>query len=381
MISFAILKQSKKSRARIGILSTPHGEVETPALVAVATRAVVKTLTHEQAAATGTQIAIANTFHLHLRPGEKVVERAGGLHTFMAWDKPLMTDSGGFQVFSLGFGRDLGVGKLLKIFPEIRGEVIRAHAQPKALRITPAGVAFRSPIDGKELFIGPRESIRIQERLGADIIFAFDECTPPLAAKAYVREALARTHRWARICVEAKRSRQALFGIVQGSKYKDLREESARFIGSMPFAGFGIGGDLGESKRTMRDILRWVNPLLPHEKPRHLLGIGYLEDMLPIIQEGIDLFDCTAPTHFARRGIAFITKGRIDLAQSKYLSDKKPLDARCACTTCARYRRNYISHLVRAGESTAGTLLTIHNLFFFHAYIALLRTKIKKGII
>lgn len=380
-MEFKILKKSKKSRARLGILKTAHGEVETPALVTVATQAVVKTLTSEEVSMAGSQILISNTFHLHLKPGEKIVKSAGGLHKFMNWPKPLMTDSGGFQVFSLGFGHDLGVGKVIKYFPgETKIEkAIEAKSQPKQIKITSEGVHFRSPLDGKEIFIGPKESIRIQEALGADIIFAFDECTPPFSTYEYVKESMKRTHKWAKICVKAQKTRQALFGIVQGSKFKDLRREGAEFINSLDFPGFGIGGDLGENKEIMNKILDWTVPYLDEKKPRHLLGIGYLEDMENIIKAGIDTFDCTVPTHYGRRGIAFTSFGRLDLRKTIFLKDKGALDKNCGCPVCQVYKRNYLCHLLRANEITPLKLLTFHNLYFFNTFVEKIREKIKQG--
>jgi len=379
MIAFSILKQSKKSRARLGILKTEHGVVSTPCLVPVATQGVVKTLTAEQAEQSGCQILIANAFHLHIKPGEHVVKNAGGLHTFMNWKRPLMTDSGGFQVFSLGFGKDMQVGKILKYFPGAEAKRIGKRAQPQSVKITEQGVWFQSPIDGKKLFLGPKESIRIQEQLAADIIFAFDECTSPLASRAYAASAMNRTHRWARQCLAIKRSKQALFGIVQGSHIKALRQESAQYIGSLDFDGFGIGGDLGKSKQDTQKILDWTIPHLPASKPRHLLGIGHLEDMEHIIKGGIDLFDCTVPTHYARRGIAFTSLGKLNMRQSQFLKDKKPLDKTCSCFVCQNYKRNYLAHLIRAKEITGLTLLTFHNLHFFNSYVEQIRAKIKQG--
>ncbi|MBU4275017.1 tRNA guanosine(34) transglycosylase Tgt [Patescibacteria group bacterium] len=385
-MEFKILKKSKKSRARLGVLKTKHGVIETPSLVPVATQAVVKTLTSQETEQTKSQILICNTFHLHLKPGEGVIDKSGGLHQFMNWSKPLMTDSGGFQVFSLGFGRDFNVGKILKYFPGQNNEVIRTGRQPKSMKITQDGVHFQSPLDGKQLFLGPEESIKIQEKLGADIIFAFDECTSPLADRKYIEKSLDRTHKWERICLDAKKSlpnsrygKQALFGIVQGSHFKDLRIKSAKFINSLGFDGFGIGGDLGKSKEDMKKILDWTIPSLNNKKPRHLLGIGYLEDMEIIIKAGIDLFDCTVPTHYARRGIAFIPKGKLDLNKSIFLKDKNPIDKKCACSVCQNYKRNYITHLLRAGEITALKLLTFHNLYFFNTFVEKIREKIKNG--
>lgn len=366
----------------MGVLKTSHGEVETPALVPVATQAVVKTLTAEEATEAGCQILIANTFHLHLKPGEGIVKSAGGLHKFMNWPKPLMTDSGGFQVFSLGFGHDLGIGKKIKYYPKEKEILVSEHSQPKLVKITDTGVYFRSPIDGRSLFLGPKESIKTQEALGADIIFAFDECTAPLSSRAYIEKSLERTHRWAKICVDVKKRKdQALFGITQGSHFKDLRQKSAKFINSLGFDGFGIGGDLGADKKTTQDILSWSIPYLDSKKSRHLLGIGKIEDMEMIVKMGVDTFDCTVPTHYARTGVAFTSEGQLDLRQSRFLKDKKPIDSECACFACKNYRRNYISHLLRAKEMTAMRLITVHNLFYFNSFIKNIRDKIKKGLI
>jgi queuine tRNA-ribosyltransferase/7-cyano-7-deazaguanine tRNA-ribosyltransferase len=308
----------------------------------------------------------------------------------MAWNRPLMTDSGGFQVFSLGFGRDFGLGKL-----SAPSEEVRLGAQPQRLRITDAGVHFCSPIDGRALFIGPNESMKIQAAIGADIAFAFDECTPPAADEAYTANSLLRTHQWAKDSLRFRNKQQALYGIVQGGRFAQLRKESAATIGALPFDGFAIGGEFGGDKRAMDDMIRFTLGILPSDTPRHLLGIGHPEDFFPVITAGIDTFDCIAPTHYARRGIAFVThglslnapmglamsppNGRLDLRQAQFLRDPKPLDPRCACATCATYSRAYIAHLLRAHEITALRLLTFHNLFFFHATIARLRDDIQRG--
>lgn len=379
-ITFTISKKSRKSQARLGVLETPHGVVETPTLVPVATQATVKTLTSEEVAATKTKILISNTFHLHLKPGEKVVAANGGLHEFMKWNGALMTDSGGFQVFSLGFGHDLQVGKILKFFPGKKEDmIVSEHSKPKHVRITDDGVHFHSPVDGTELFIGPKESIAIQEKLGADIIFMFDECTPPLADAEYAKQALVRTHAWAKICKQVKKSDQALFGIIQGSHFKELRHESATFIDALDFDGFGIGGDLGQSKADMKKILGWVMPHLTETKPRHLLGIGHLDDIEEVIKSGVDTFDCTMPTHYARRGIAFTSTGKIDIEKTRFLKDKNPLDKKCDCMVCGTYTRSYLSHLMRAKEITGMRLLTQHNLYFFNTFVEGVRAKIKAG--
>jgi len=380
MIEFKILKKSKKSWARLGLLKTPHGEVETPSLVPVATKAVIKTLTSEEVKRTKTQLTISNTFHLHLRPGNQIVKKAGGINKFMNADWPTMTDSGGFQVFSLGFGRDMQVGKLVKYFTgKAKEMVVDTGSKPKSVKITEDGVHFRSPFDGRKLFIGPKESIKFQENIGADIMYAFDECTPPLSTIEYASKSLDLTHRWAKICIDSKKTDQALYGIVQGSRYKRLREKSSKFLDTLDFAGYGIGGDLGESRKTMDDILSWTIPNLQEGRPRHMLGIGYLEDMEIIIKRGIDTFDCTIPTHLARRGVAFTSKGRLDLGKTIFLKDKNPLDKKCKCEICAIYTRSYICHLIKAGEITGMRLLTFHNLYYFNTYVEGIRQKIKDG--
>jgi queuine tRNA-ribosyltransferase/7-cyano-7-deazaguanine tRNA-ribosyltransferase len=403
MIEFKVLKKSKKSAARLGVLKTPHGEVLTPAIVPVATLAAVKALRSDEIAATGTQMLISNTYHLHLQPGEKIVKAAGGINKFMNWDRPTMTDSGGFQVFSLGFGRDLGVGKhSIKYYPGKVERAIERGNQPKYLKMTEEGVHFRSPMTGDELFLSPETSIAIQQQLGADIMYAFDECPPPGATHEYMKQSLARTHRWAKRSLDARTSKQALYGIVQGADFEDLRKDGARTIARMDgFDGFGIGGDIGESKDESRKILQWVIPLLDQKRPRHLLGMGHMEDIELIMKGGVDTFDCTVPTHYARRGIAFVSKksgvrgggsggtratstlheGRVDFNKAALLKDHGPIDAMCECMVCQKYQRAYIAHLVRANEITGGALLTFHNLFFFNAYVAKVREKIAKGLL
>lgn len=376
MIELKILKKSKRSAARLGILKTPHGEVETPALVPVATRAVVKTLTTDEVRRAGYSLLIANTFHLHFRPGEAVVKKAGGLHKFMNWKGGLMTDSAGFQVFSLGFGRDFGTGKIAL---EKSDRKITVNEKPRGIKIMEDGVVFRSPVDGREVFLGPKESIKIQEALGADIIFAFDECTSPLADYEYTKTSLLKTHRWAEICLKSQKSRQALYGIVQGGKFKDLRKESARRIAGLDFPGFGIGGEFGDDKKKMVEMVRWVVEELPEKKPRHLLGIGSPKDIRPIIEAGVDAFDCTIPTHYARHGTAFVSSGKLDLGKTRFLKEQKALDKNCRCEVCQTYSRSYLSHLIRAQEITGLRLLTFHNLFFFNQLVESARKDIKKG--
>lgn len=381
MIEFSVRKKSKKSNARLGVLKTPHGEVETPCFVPVATQATVKTLSAEDVVNAGTKMVISNTYHLHLRPGEKLIKSHGGIQKFSGLNLPVMTDSGGFQVLSLGFGRDFGISKVMKYDT---GEVIMKGAQPKLLKITEDGVEFTSYVDGSKLFLGPKESIKIQEGIGADIMFAFDEATVPTANHEYTAESLKKTHRWADICLKAKKTDQALYGIVQGGKFKDLRIESAKFIATRPFDGFGIGGEYGSDKKKMVEMIKWVTDELPEEKPRHLLGIGYLEDMEPVIKAGVDTFDCTVPTHYARHGNAFTSKGKIDLTKTVWLTgkaSKEPLDHKCGCFVCQNHTKGYLSHLIRAHEILGLRLVTFHNVYYFNNYVAELRNKIKKGLI
>lgn len=376
MISFEILKRSGTSRARLGVLKTPHGEVETPAFVPVATRASVRMLDTAEVAALGSQLLICNTFHLHVAPGEKRVAEHGGIHGFMKWDKPLMTDSGGFQVFSLGFGSDHGVGKVLKEEPSDR--MIEDGTQPQRVRMTEEGVHFKSPMDGTQLFLSPETSIAIQEKLGADIIFAFDECPSPLSGDDYLRKSIERTHRWAQRCIDAKKSDQALYGIVQGGGDRVLREWSAREIAGMEgFQGFGIGGEFGYDKASMGEMLGVVTDLLPSEKPRHVLGIGHPEDFELVAAGGGDTFDCIAPTHYARRRTLFTSEGRLHLDNQRYLDDHSAIDPTCTCPVCTTYSRAYVSHLIRANELTGLKLATMHNLHFFNEKARKVREAIK----
>lgn len=377
VFSFRILKKSKKSRARLGVITTPHGEIETPAFVPVATRGTVRTLDSLEVETVGSQLLICNTFHLHVAPGEKLIKKAGGIHGYMNWKKPLMTDSGGFQVFSLGFGSDHGVGKVLK---QEQDKKIVPGSQPNAVKITEHGVRFRSPIDGEALFLGPKESIRIQEALGADIIFAFDECPSPLANDEYMKKSLATTHRWAAECLAVKRnSKQALYGIVQGGGSKEMRIESAKIIGAMDFEGFGFGGEFGYDKRSMGKVISAVSDTLPEHKPRHILGIGHPEDFDIIAKSGGDTFDCITPTHYARRAVVFTSSGRINLRQRRFEKDLSPLDKKCSCDVCKTYTRSYISSLLRASELTGMKLATYHNLYYFNALAAKVRSRIKRG--
>jgi queuine tRNA-ribosyltransferase/7-cyano-7-deazaguanine tRNA-ribosyltransferase len=371
MFSFKIIKKDKNTKARLGILKTPHGIIHTPNIAIVATKGSIRGISFDLAKKFGSEIFMINTFHFFHNDRYKIVDKFGGLHKFLNINYPLMTDSGGFQVFSLGFGMEHGVGKVADIFPlEARNQnqsLEVAHPKGKSLvKIYEEGVEFISPYDGKKLFLSPELSIKIQKILKADIIFAFDECTSPLSSYEYTKQAMKRTHRWALRCLEEFKGakNQVMFGIVQGGEYEDLRKESAQFINSLPFFGFGIGGSLGKSKKDIIKVLNWTIPLLDENKPRHLLGIGEIDDIFNAIEQGIDLFDCIIPTRWARHGTGFTYKGRINLKSSKYITDKKPIDPECKCNVCQKYSRAYICHLLKEKEIYGIILLTEHNVFW-----------------
>lgn len=376
-MEFGVFKKSGKSMARLGRIKTAHGELDTPAFAPVASQACVKTLDSRDIKEIGYEAILCNTYLLHLNPGSELIKEFGGLHKFMNFDGVIFTDSGGFQVFSLGKSIEHGVGKIAKIFP---GEKEPKTKGSSLVKIRKEGVTFYSPLDGKRHFLSPEKSIKIQQDLGADIIFAFDECTSPLDDFEYTKMAMQRTHFWVKRCFDAhKKKNQALFGIVQGGEWKDLRTESAKFIGSLDFDGFGIGGSLGKTKKTMYKILGWTIPLLPEEKPRHLLGIGYLEDFEKAIQAGVDIFDCTYPTRMARHGIVLTKKGELDMSNSKFLKEKGPLDRTCKCFVCKNYSRGYLCHLFRAKEISSQRFFTYHNLWFYKKYLDNIREKIELG--
>lgn len=366
-------------------METPHGRIHTPAFVSVATQASVKSLAPEDLENLGAEVILSNTYHLYLRPGSEVVKKAGGLHKFMNWSGPMMTDSGGFQVFSLGWGRVHNIGKI-GWFPgheELRETRSLGETEsliPRMVKITENGVEFTSHLDGSKHFFTPEKSIKIQEDLGADIIFAFDECTSPLSGYDYTKKSLRKTHAWALRCLKAKKRKdQALFGIIQGGEYKDLREESTKFISSLPFDGIGIGGSLGKTTKDMFKILKWMTPLLPEEKPRHLLGIGKTDDLENCVRHGMDLFDCVWPTRLARRGALLVKNGRINIENAQYVKDFRPIESGCHCNTCRNFTRAYLSHLFRAKELLAYRLATIHNLYFTLNLMKKIREGILKG--
>jgi len=379
--------------ARRGRLTTPHGTIETPAFVVVGTQATVKSLQPEEVAQLGAEAVLCNTYHLYLRPGADLVAELGGLHRFMGWDGPMFTDSGGYQVFSLGSGIEHGIGKVVGMFPDedtksrkvasadARARQAGTPAPRRALsKVDDDGVTFRSHIDGSTHRLTPESSIAIQEKLGADVILAFDEPTSPLHDRGYTATAMHRTHRWAERCLAARsRADQAFYGIVQGGAYQKQREQSAAFIGALPFDGFAIGGSLGKSKRDMERVMEWSVPALPEDRPRHMLGIGEPEDLFACVERGIDTFDCVAPTRLARRGILLTATGRMTISKAIYKADSAPIEAGCGCPTCRSFTRAYLRHLFVADELLAYTLATMHNLHFILSLMASIRAALVDG--
>jgi queuine tRNA-ribosyltransferase len=398
MSNFSIDAKLPNGRGRAGKITTPHGVIETPAFIPVGTKATVKSLTPEIVRDdVGAHAVLANTYHLYLQPGTEVMKKAGGLHTFMNWSGPTFTDSGGFQAFSLGAAWGKSISKFTKrkedaevvkeageMIEQVReDEEVSPHAYAK---VDDDGVAFKSVIDGSSHRFTPESSIDIQHAIGADLIFAFDECAAPGADYEYQKRAMKRTHEWAKRCLDHHRAieekegrvgKQGLLGIVQGGRHEDLRRESARTIGSMGFDGFGIGGSF--DKGDVATAVGWVCDELPEDKPRHLLGIGEPVDLILGIENGADTFDCVAPTRIARNGAAYTAQGRINLLNERFSQDFTPLDPECSCYTCAQYTRAYISHLFRAKEMLAATLTSIHNLYFLVQLAKDARAAIIKG--
>ncbi len=373
-IQFNIIKEHSNGYARVGELVTPHGVIKTPAFIPVGTKATVKSLTPEQVASLGAQAVLANTYHLYLEPGEGVMQKAGGIQQFMNWHGPTITDSGGFQVFSLGAAFGHSISKITKgnedeIMLPMEQEVVEGKKRSNAgkARIDENGVTFRSHIDGTAHYFTPERSIEIQHAIGADIIFAFDECTSPMEGEHYQKRSLDRTHRWAKRCVDFHKSspnaeRQALYAVVQGGRFEHLRKESAEFLASMDFDGFGIGGSF--AKEDMKSSVLWTNEYLPKDKPRHLLGIGEVEDLFMGVEHGCDTFDCVAATRIARNGQVYTLDGKVNLMNEPFKQDFSPIHEGCDCYTCQNFTRAYLSHLFRGKEMLAATLATIHNLRF-----------------
>jgi len=427
-ISFEILKQDKETNARLGLIRTRHGDIKTPYLVPVATLASVRALGSDDLIALGVQCSLANTYHLHLEPGDDLIARMGGLHRFMGFDRPIFTDSGGFQAFSLGFAREHNISKIGNIFPQelsnkcpqnqillseeepsdgievteevtqgcSRGYGYRGHekTRPKPVkkenltRISDEGISFKSQTDGAWHFLNSEKSMKIQSNLDSDIIMAFDECTSPLNDYDYTRKAMLRTHVWAEESIRYHNQNQALYGIIQGGWFEDLRRESTEAISSQPFDGIAIGGSLGNSKQDMHQVLDWTVQRLDDSRPRHLLGIGDIDDLLECVSRGIDTFDCVTPTRIARRGSLLLSpeaggsqdnKFRINIKSAKFKEDRLPIDPNCTCPTCHTYSRAYLRHLYVTRELSYFRLATLHNLHFMLRFMEEIRDSIRSG--
>ena len=350
-VTYELLHIDKTTGARRGIVHTPYGDVQTPIFMPVGTQATVKSMTVEELKENGAQIILSNTYHLYLRPGEKLVKKAGGLHKFMRWDRPILTDSGGFQVFSLNELRD----------------------------ISEEGVEFKSHLDGSKHFFSPEKVMQIEEDLGADIIMAFDECCPYPSTYEYTKNSMERTTRWAKRCKQAhKTTNQALFGIIQGGFYEDLREKSAKDLIELDLPGYAIGGiSVGEPKEEFLKILKFTAPIMPENKPRYLMGVGTPDYLLEAVMAGIDMCDCVLPTRIARNGTAMTSQGKVVVRNATYAEDFTPLDPECDCYTCKNYTRAYIRHLVKCNEILGVRLLSIHNIKFLTNLMERVRIEIE----
>ena len=347
---FKILARDEKTRARLGVLKTPHGQIQTPVFMPVGTAGSVKAVTHEVLEALDSRIILANTYHLYLRPGEEVIRSQGGLHRFIAWNRPILTDSGGYQVFS--------------------------HS---ALRsITEEGVQFRSHLDGSQHFFSPETSIHLQQAFGSDILMAFDDCTPYPVSKSEAAESMRRSMRWAKRCTEVHREGAGkLFGIVQGSVFPDLRAESVETLCDLELDGVALGGlSVGEPKELMYEVIEQVQGLMPEQKPRYLMGAGTPGDLLFAVSQGMDMFDCVLPTRNARNGMLFTSAGPVRIKNARYRSDEGPLDPQCGCPVCGRYSRSYLRHLFVSGEMVSGILNSCHNLYFYLDLMSQIRESI-----
>ncbi len=368
---------ARDGEARAGVLHLRHGTVATPAFVPLATSATVKAMLPSEVEALGFDMVLGNTFHLFIQPGHELIARMGGLHEFMAWRRPIITDSGGFQVFSMGHG---------SVAEEIKGS--RSHdRQSRILSIDEEGVRFRSYLDGAERFMGPETSMEVQAALGSDVALAFDECTPFHVERDYTARSTERTHRWLDRCVDWHEANapdwQLLYGIVQGGVFEDLRTASAERIAQAPVAGIAVGGSLGQEKAQMREVVRWALRPTPPEKPRHLLGIGDVDDILASVAAGIDTFDCATPTRLARHGMALVpdprARWRLDLAKSPHRESDEPISRDCPCPACRDHTRGYLHYLIRAGELTGKRLVTQHNLTFMALLMEGIRAAIENG--
>lgn len=352
-VTYELLKTDSRTKARRGIVHTPHGDIQTPVFMPVGTQATVKAMRPEQVKEMGANIILSNTYHLYLRPGHELIKEAGGLHKFMNWDKAILTDSGGFQVFSLG----------------------------KLRKITEEGVKFQSHIDGSRHMLTPEKAIEIQNALGSDIMMAFDECAPYPADRKYVKDSLERTTRWLKRCKAAHKDieRQSLFGIMQGGMYKDLRKQSAEEIVELDLPGYAIGGlSVGEPKDLMLEVLDDCVDYLPQEKARYLMGVGSPDYLFEGVERGVDMFDCVLPTRIARHGLAMTSQGRVNIKNAKFERDFEPLDPECDCYTCKNYSKAYLRHLFKADEMLSAMLLSNHNLHFLLKMMENIRTAIEE---
>ena len=386
---------ARDGAARRGRLRTAHGTVETPAFVAVATQGSVKSVSPSAVRDAGTQILFANTYHLYLRPGAETVARHGGLHRFMSWDGPILTDSGGFQVFSLGAGLEHGVGKVASIFPGEGAGPGASRAGQGMVRVEEERVVFTSHVDGRRHVFTPEISVQVQRALGADVALAFDECTSPLHDERYTAQSAARTHRWAERSLRAFRESeprhgygQALYGVVQGGAFERVRAASAGVIGGMGFDGFAVGGNLGDTRETMYRVLDWTVPELPDGPPRHLLGIGDVASVFEAVARGLDTFDSVAPTRNARNGGVLarvdddgtpLPTFRLNLKNARFADDLRPIEQGCDCDTCRHHSRAYLRHLLKANEQLGQQLATIHNLRFMARLMEEIRDAIAAG--
>jgi len=377
---FKVLQRDSNSRARTGVLGTAHGTVATPAFVPLATKGVVRGLQAHEVSELGFEMVLGNTFHLFLQPGHELIERHGGLHRFMRWSGPIVTDSGGFQVFSMGHGT---------VADEIKGRSAQGPDRAgRILAIEEDGVRFRSYVDGSERFMAPETSMEVQAALGSDLALVFDECTPFHVTRDYTQRSTERTHRWLRRCLdwhaEHGPEQQLVYGIVQGGVHEDLRRESAQTVAASGCDGIAIGGSLGQRKEQMHQVVGWATAELPEERPRHLLGIGDVDDLVRGVELGIDTFDCAMPTRLGRHGMALVSdpaaRWRADLSKSGARDAQEPILEVCPCSTCAAgYTRAYLHHLIRLREITAMRLLTIHNLAFVARLMAWLRDALASG--
>lgn len=379
--SYTITAKKENEQAHCAVIKTPHGCIETPNFIFCATHGAIKGAAMEQLIATGAQFVLGNTYHLWLQPGPDIVEKHGGLQRFTGWNRPMLTDSGGFQIFSLGYGG---------VVDEIKGKKDRSTRNRSLLKITEDGALFRSYLDGSLCFLSPERSIQIQQKLGADFILPLDECTPFHMKKEETAASMQRSHRWELRSVQQFFSnfndRQRMYGIVQGGIYEDLRRESIDFVNQQPFFAQAIGGSLGGDKQQMYDVVSFTMRHLSKNRPTHLLGIGGLRDILEGVQAGVDTFDCVHPTRIARHGCALIAKPEADFAKehinlknSIYKEDLNPIDTECDCYTCRNFSRSYLHHLFKSKESTGGLLLTIHNARFMVRWMSQIRQAIKNG--